>query len=331
MQNAQVNKNTYKQLSDITQYPGMSSLHEIKRVMSNPLEILNEFAESQQDIARYKKLLQNGVIVNSPQLIDDVLVKFGKAIEKPIEFRQSFSIIFGQGLFTNDGAEWRQHRKLIAPAFRFSELKQYGSSFVDSTLIKLKTWRKNETIDIVKETTEIAMNVAGSALFGVDTAASNTVQELSDAVDVAQHWLFKYNSSPIFMLQMTVASQIDKIANYIPEGKRSSLFKFANTLRLPVLLPGKASRAMKTAVTALYKHVDSLILERRQDKSPTKNLLNMLIKGHDAENGYSLNQQQIRDNILTLFIAGHETTALALAWSLWLNKKLINWQDRRPM
>jgi len=221
-------------------------------------------------------------VVSDPDLVHEILVERANLFHKAALVRDAVGSFAGNGLFTNEGDSWRRQRKLAQPAFHHRRIEAYGNTMVQQTLDLLAEWQDGATVDIAHEMTNLTLGIVNKTLFNIDLRAQ------------AEH---------IGTLMKTILSGAnDRINSYDPIWGR--LFKHK-------------ARRERAATEELFAIVDGIIAEHRRQGEDTGDLLSMLLAARDEE-GNPMPEQQLRDEVITLFVAGHETTANALAWSFYL-------------
>jgi cytochrome P450 len=185
----------------------------------------------------------------------------------------------------------------------------------DSAARCIDRWDDGESIDASEDMTRVAMSVASKTLFGVDTF--DEADEIGDALTTALRWSADAATSISLGAQVTLADGLDSLARRLPAGLRAPLESAATSLEHPVKWPGKKSRRLEDAIALLDDRVAEMIAARRASPEGYDDLLARLLAARD-EDGSAMDDRQLRDEVLTLFVAGHETTATALSWALYL-------------
>ncbi len=221
-------------------------------------------------------------VITEPSAVEEVLVTKGSSFEKargPRRLRQ----IVGTGLLTSDEPEHLANRRLIAPAFHRRRVAEFAKVMTQKSVARVAAWNDGDVIDVEAQTNALALEIVASTLFGIDL--TNDMGEISRSLDTAMT-MFQYWQTPL-----------------------TELF---DDWPLPHILRFKAARARLRAV------VDRIIAERRGDDGERGDLLSMLLSARDEHGRGGLDDEQIRDEALTILLAGHETTANALAWAFYL-------------
>lgn len=220
--------------------------------------------------------------VNHPDLIAEVLTKRYTSYRKSFVYKFILADYIGDGLLISDGEFWRKQRKLIQPAFHTKRIQAYVDTMVDYTQQLLGEWQAGETRDISDEMMKLTLWIVGKTLFDTDLRGA------SNQIDKAIDDMFHDVSSE--------ARAVIRLPKWIPTPLRLRK-KRTNKIMDSVILP--------------------IIEERRKTGEDTGDLLSMLLLSKD-ENGEGMDDQQVRDEAVTLVLAGHETTSNALTWTLYL-------------
>lgn len=220
-------------------------------------------------------------LVSHPDAIERVLVKDHRNFTKGQALRRSRPL-FGNGLLTSEGDFWRRQRKLAQPAFHRERIASYGEIMVDLAREQRARWQSGEIRDMHAEMLQLTLKIAAKTLFGTEISEG---ERIGQALDTAQ----------------------EDFAKYIPY-----------VVLLPRWCPTPLTPRTARAIRTLDRVVYGIIRERRASGEDRGDLLSMLLRAQDEDDGTVMNDKQIRDEVLTLFLAGHETTALTLTWALYL-------------
>ncbi len=220
--------------------------------------------------------------VHSPELIEQVLVTDYRKFTKGNLLRRN-RMLFGNGLLVSEGDFWRRQRKLAQPAFHRERIAAYGKIMTDCAGEMLQGWRDGETRDIHAEMMRLTLEIVTRTLFsaGGDQQAERVERALHDA----QEGVMKRMQQPI---------------------------KFHDRI------PTAANRQLGRAVRVMDAIIYDIIRERRQSGASPGDLLDLLLQVRDEEDGTGMSDKQLRDEALTVYLAGHETTALALTFVFYL-------------
>ncbi|MCU1270480.1 MAG: cytochrome family protein [Acidobacteriaceae bacterium] len=248
---------------------------------SDPLLVFTAWAREFGDIFYYRAAWLHVYFLNHPDLIEEVLVRNYKNVLKDRVVRNS-RWFFGQGLLTNEGDSWLRQRRLSQPAFHRERVASYAKIMTDYAGQVLATWQDGEIRDIHQEMMRLTLRIVVRTLFNVE---SEETEQISSAMNIVMG-----NTTGIRML-------LPPIARYLPTPKMIGF---------------------RRAVARLDETVYSIVSKRRAHErvhtEDSGDLLSMLMQAKD-EDGSRMSDKQLRDEVLTFLLAGHETTALALSWT----------------
>ncbi|MBV8477408.1 MAG: cytochrome P450 [Acidobacteria bacterium] len=247
----------------------------------DPLALFMRWAREYGDIFYYRAGWIHVYFLNRPDLIDLVLVRNHANLRKD-HVVQNSRWFFGNGLLTSEGEEWKRQRRFAQPAFYRERITSYGNLMTNYAEQMLSSWQDGATVDMHQEMMNLTLRIVVRALFGVEPAKS---EEISAALNTMMR-----NTSGLRLLLPPVAR------------------------RLP--LPGMGD--VRRAVKQLNDTVAAIINVRRVGwDQHSEDLLSMLTSARD-EDGAHLSASEIRDQVLTFLLAGHETAALAVSWTWYL-------------
>ncbi|HEX6385234.1 MAG TPA: cytochrome P450 [Anaerolineae bacterium] len=198
--------------------------------------------------------------------------------------------VLGNGLLTSDGEFWRQQRRLAQPAFHRRRIAEFGTIMTDVTQVMLEKWQapaeSGRPFDVAEEMMRLTLEIVGRALFSIDiTREAERVGTAFTAVNTKLAELSVKPFSPYLI----------KIP-WLPD-----------------------SRYLNRNIAVLNEVVDSVISQRRGQRDGAEDdLLGLLMAARDEETGLGMDDQQLRDEVMTIMLAGHETTAVALSWTFYL-------------
>jgi len=223
--------------------------------------------------------------VADPQVIEEILVKKADSFHKDRTSRL-MSRVIGNGLLVNEGESWRRQRRLLQPAFHHQQLQSYASLMVEAIERAAADWRPGQTRNVHEDMMGVTMRIVAGTLFGADVSAS--------------------------------ASDLGGVISALMEDF-TRLMGLAGRLRPPPWVPTPTNRRFRRSAGRVEDVVRGIIEARRKavaaGATAGGDLLSLLIAARDEEGG-EMTDAQVRDEALTLFLAGHETTALALTYAL---------------
>lgn len=255
----------------------------LREFQASPLGYMHELAQSYGGAVRFPFIPKlYGYLFTDPDANQHILQTNNRNYTKmPHPTMQLIQPVVGNGLLTNDGDSWLRQRRLAQPAFHRRYIANLGTVMTEATERMLTRWETSEPTDIAEEITRLTLEIAGLTLFSIDlTGEAHTV---GDAFNAITHQITRLSTRP-----------------------------FSNfTIRVPFL---PEARKMQKRVDLLDEVVNQIISERRATGEDKGDLLSMLMLAEDEETGETMNDKQLRDEVMTLMLAGHETTASALSW-----------------
>jgi cytochrome P450 len=218
-------------------------------------------------------------LLSHPDLIEQVLVTQHQNFIKHSFFWQHVHAVFGNGLLTSEGTFWLRQRRLSQPAFHRDRIAGYGDVMIDYTERMLDRWENGQTRELHDDLMHLTLMIVAKVLFNADVAGD--VGAVGRALDMA-------------MKEISV--------------------RFRRPIRIPDALPLPGNIRYRRAVRALDNVVYRIIAAHRA-QSGSGDLLDLLMAARD-DDGNAMTDEQLRDEAITIMLAGHETTALALSWTL---------------
>ncbi len=253
------------------------------------------------------------IAINHPDLIHELLVERARSFDKSMMMRFALYPLGGEGLFTSRGELWRRQRRLMAPLFHSAQLTRYTEDMIACAERSIGSWRDGEELPLLRETTRITMGVAGRTLFDADTFSE--ADEIGQALTVALRFTADNLPSVLTVGHLLAQRGLSAMSRRLPSSER--LAAAAERFQAPVWVPGAEGQELRRAIALLDTYVQRMLDARRADPRPPDDLLSRLLAARDEDDGEGMSDRQIRDEILTLFVAGHETTATGLAWSIY--------------
>jgi cytochrome P450 len=255
--------------------------HNLREYASDPLGFLSRCAREYGDIVQLRFMGQTFYLLSHPDLIEYVLVDNNRNFTKTKILKRNGRLL-GEGLLTSQGEFWRRQRRLAQPAFHRKRITAYGEVMANFAERSLEGWRDGQTIDIHEEMTRLTLEIVAKCLFDADVGVE--AKDVGRAMKVA---LEDFSSQ-------------------------------RRLIRIPKSIPTPHNLRFERAARRLDAIVHAIIEERRKSREEDRgDLLSMLMLAED-ESGERMTDRQLRDEVMTLFLAGHETTANTLAWTFYL-------------
>jgi cytochrome P450 len=249
-------------------------------ITRDPLGQLTKYAREYGDVVKLRLVRRPVLLVSHPELIEKVLVSQSKQFAKSIDIRET-RILLGDGLLTTEGEMWRRWRRAMQPAFHQKQIADYCDTMTRSAEEISVGWQDGEERDLRREMTRITLRTATRALFGAEVASEES--DIGRAIDSLFH-LFDFTSSCAYLLP-----------NYLPT---------------PIHVRALA------AMRRLDRLIERIIEARRPRTGRPRDLLDMILAANT--DGGAGNHKMVRDQVMTLLVAGHETTSAALTWCWYL-------------
>lgn len=218
-------------------------------------------------------------LLSEPALIESVLVHQNRAFQKHYAIRLLRPVL-GNGLLLSEGPFWLKQRRLVQPAFAQRFTDHFQNIITKHGEELGAAWRKDPTRDLHRDMTDLTVTIAAEALLGVDVPT-----ELA-----------------------TIRQSLEVIHQDFED-------RFQAAIPVPPWVPTPANQKLRRAIRDLHQVMDRIIAQRAKKPGERTDALSLLLQSRD-ENGATMSPRQLRDEVLTLLLAGHDTTANALTWSL---------------
>ncbi|MFQ3535113.1 MAG: cytochrome P450 [Aggregatilineales bacterium] len=217
--------------------------------------------------------------ISDPELAHQILVTQADKFHKDDIINRALRPITGNGLLLSEGEFWRKQRRLAQPAFHHKRIESYAAAMVEEAQRTIATWQTDQPFDVLFEMTQLALKIVSRTLFSADVGDS--------------------------------AARISQLVTVLLEAANNRISLFTT---LHDLLPRASKRQEHIALHDIDALLQRIIAERRAEASDRGDLLSMLLSATDEDDN-GMSDQQLRDEVITIFLAGHETTAVTLAWS----------------
>lgn len=260
-------------------------LRSFRQIRRDPLRFLGEMRAAYGDVVQFPIPDPPTYLVTDPVAVRRVLVTNAKAYGKRTLQYTTLSLVTGEGLLTADTEAWRPQRRMVQPAFHHGTLELVAAHVREATDRLLVSWaqRDGEVVDVDEAMMHLALEVVGSSLFGSDLTG--------DAERLA--------SATLRALDVVVR-------------------KARTPLPIPLGVPTPTNVVLRRAVRELDQAVEAMLQDRARrplaEGEAPRDMLDLLLAAHD-DDGSSLSRRQIRDQVVTFIVAGHETVASALTWA----------------
>lgn len=256
--------------------------------MRDPFATLKKAPLHYPEIFRVWLPKTNAYVINQPELAQHVLQKNAKNYPKDT-FYEYLALLFGKGLITNEGEDWRKQRILMQPAFHRKSLEKISKIVVEATLEMLKRWKtlEGESISFTREISRLTIDIVTRSMFSADVS--------HEQVRMFAHNLNYLNDT------------VDQLAT--------------QPFSLPWKVPTPRYQKSRRYIQEMDGLINGIIHNRKEKSNSSGDLLQLLLDARYEESGQAMTDKQIRDEVMTVFAAGHETTVNALTYTWFLLQK----------
>ena len=272
----------------------LGNLMDVRR---DRLEFVLRITGQYGDIVRFRMGHKTLHLINHPDYVKQVLLENSQNYKKGLGLSHAKPLL-GNGLLTSEGEFWQHQRKLILPAFHRKKMDDFFSVMKQEIELMLKRWEvqvsREAAIDVYKEMMQLTLTILGRTLFSID-----------------------------------LTNKTDKLAQSFSLAVKEAIHRMTAMFELSSYFPTPRNLRFRKALKILDAFIYDLINQRRQGQKSNNNadLLSMLLLATDEKTEKKMNDKQLRDEIVTMLLAGHETTALALTWSVYLLARHPKIQD----
>jgi cytochrome P450 len=259
------------------------SLAEMRLLNTNQPELNLQMMHVYGDFVHYQALWFNFYLINDPDYVRELLVEKPKEIRKdPITTGVFKRFMGAENILLSEGNNWMQRRKVIQPAFHATRIGNYADYMVQYTQDMLQTWKNQDKVLLDREMTQLTLRIIAKTLFNVD-----------------------------------LYSQVEMIGDMMAEILRVGESHMRSPIPPPAWLPTRGNLRQSRALTQLRRILQDLIQQHRRENADKGDILSMLLTT-EFEDGKPMSDEDIINECVTLFVAGHETTAMTLTWTWYL-------------
>ena len=267
----------------------VGQLQWMRLLYKNPISVFDREAFS-ADFRQNRVPYGNFILVNEPRSIEHILLTNHRNYSKGRLTRDALAPVLGDGLVTSEGDLWRRQRRIAAPGFHRQRLAQAAGAMSRLARQRVAGWRvpceKGQPLDVDREMSSLTMEIVARTLFSMDM--SESIDDIGRAMNTVIAAFGTVNPMDLFFLS------------------------------LPTWIPRPRSRRTRAALARLEQAIQGIIAQRRRVDEAPDDFLGLLVAARDEETGEGMSDKQLRDEVATFFAAGHETTAMALTWTLYL-------------
>jgi cytochrome P450 len=271
----------------IPKIKGEFLLGNLRQMKANPFQALCDWQRDYGDLASFRLAIRHFYLISHPKLIEQALIKQSDIFVKMYDPKKptGLALVLGQGLVTSQGELWQRQRRLMQPVFQRRNLASLLPQIVTAGNNLLARWRllgDGAQVNLADEMMQVTLEVITQTMFS--TSVLDKIERIAPALDT----LLRYAAKSV-----------------------------VNPLRMPLFIPTQANREFNAASALLDDLIYGIIEQRRTQTTVHNDLLDMLLNASD-DSGNLMSDKQIRDEVITIFTAGHETTANLLTWTLYL-------------
>lgn len=272
----------------VPQIKGDFLLGNLRQMAANPLQAFYDWHRDYGDLVSFRLATRQFYLFSHPKLVEQALIRQSDIFKKIYtpEKPTGIALILGQGLVTSQGDLWQRQRHLMQPVFQRSNVITLLPLMITAGNNMLNRWRQlgeGAHFNLSNEMTRLTLEVITQTMFS--TSVLDKIEHISPSLDTLLRYAIK---------------------------------SIVNPLTLPLYVPTPANQKFKRALGTIDDVIYGIIDQRRDAPSEQHDLLDMLLKARDDSSGGKMTDKQIRDEVITIFSAGHETTANLLSWTLYL-------------
>lgn len=279
--------------------PGPSSFWEIVRLLIkrqvDPIGFYESMFTKYGDMVFIRGGKHNFLLLNNADAIEQVLQTDAKQYKKSTAYER-FRLIFGNGLLTSEGELWKKQRRMMAGAFTVKNIEKLYPLINEETEKMISHWKESDVVDLAEEMNGLTLQIISRTMLGElrdeeKKILRAAVQDMLKYLQTSRHlWL------QLFLLIFPIKDRI------------------AFSIKIESKLPLKSTRNFFKSINSI-NHLVHRLIETRRLQGRNENLLDLLIRMTDSDDGSGMTNGQLRDEVVNVLIAGHETTSNALSWA----------------
>jgi cytochrome P450 len=272
----------------VPQVEGDFLLGNLSQMVANPFQAFCDWHRDYGDLVSFRLATRQFYLFSHPSLIEQALIKQSDVFVKIYDPKKptGLALVLGQGLVTSHGALWQRQRRLMQPVFQRSNVVTLLPQMIAAGNNMLSRWREmgeGAQVNLSNEMMRLTLEVITQTMFS--TSVLEKIEKIAPALDTLLRYAAKTITSPLI---------------------------------LPSYIPTPANQKFKRALQIIDDVIYGIIDRRRTTSSRHNDLLDMLLRARDESSGERMTDRQIRDEVITIFSAGHETTSNLLSWTLYL-------------
>ena len=257
----------------------LGSLPELRR---DRLSLLVNAVHDYGEIVHFRLVNRHAVLLANPADVRHVFQDNYRNYSKQTPGFRVLRAFLADGLLTNEGDAWLRQRRIAQPAFHHARIAAFADTITTAATELANRWDSDDTSEtnLTAEMMRLTLRIVGETLLSTD-----------------------------------VTHEADRVGQALTIALRVANRAIGRVIEIPLWVPTPANVRLRRALAALDSVVYEVIHQRRQGREDTGDLLSMLMDARDEETGEAMSDRQLRDEVMTIFLAGHETTAVALGWT----------------
>ena len=262
----------------IPEIPSGSLFGHLRAYVSDPLAFLQKYREEYGDIFTFRVANRRLIFINHPDYIRRVLQDNHRNYIKSEAYRK-LALLLGESIFTSSGEYWRTQRRIIQPAFHRDQIKTYAEVMNAFAVEMVNRWKSRQEIELAKEMINVTLQIISKT-----------------------------------MLDVELDKEGQAVEKHLPFVLTYLVNRITSPLAPPLWIPTNHNRKFKATIQILDEVIHKIIQYKK--KNLGIDLLSQLIMLKDENTGEGMTDQQLRDEVMTIFLAGHETTAMGMTWMM---------------
>ena len=254
----------------------------------DPIRLMLDSVRDYGEIVHFRMFNRDVVVLANPDHVRHVFQDNYRNYSKQTPGFRVLRTFLADGLLTNEGEAWLKQRRIAQPAFHRGRIAAFAETMTAAAEALADRWDTDDAsdVDLTAAMMRLTLRIVGETLLSTD-----------------------------------VSHEVDRVGRAVTVALRSANMSIRRVIEVPRWLPTPTNLRLRRSLATLDSLVYAMIKTRRRSTKDEGDLLSMLMQARDAETGEAMSDRQLRDEVMTIFLAGHETTAIALGWTWYLLSK----------